>query len=254
MQNYATSFKMANYFKKLYLIFLFIYLINGQSAYCQQNKIALTQADKLFRNQKYPESFQIYEDILKNGQEYSPQMLVKMAYIQENLKNYTASIYYLHLYYAKIPSRKVLLKIEELAQQHGFSGYEYSDTQFFRTQLTKYYEVLLQLMLMIAVVSVTILFINWRRKRLPSPAYQAGFVLFLLFIFYYINFLNFGKQAIIGQSQSALMSAPTAGASWLATVSAGHKINLTGETDIWYETEWQGKTAYIRKNNVWELP
>ena len=32
------------------------------------------------------------------------------------------------------------------------------------------------------------------------------------------------------------------------------QISARGEQDIWYEIEWKGEKAYIRKNNVLELP
>ena len=45
-----------------------------------------------------------------------------------------------------------------------------------------------------------------------------------------------------------------AGATWLATVSQGHKVPITGEQDIWYEIRWKGEKAYVRKHNLLELP
>ncbi|WP_240773345.1 SH3 domain-containing protein [Pontibacter sp. SGAir0037] len=214
----------------------------------------LEQADSLFNLQQYSDAFQVYETILEKEQLYSPQMLLKMAYIKEGLKDYTGAMYYLHLFYTKQPSRSVLKKMEELAQAHRLSGYEYNDLQFFKTQFSKHYMRILELMLIIAVVTVTVMAFRWRSGYRFSKTFKAGFICYLLFIIYYINFLNLGNEGIIKNDYVAIMSAPSAGASWLATTSQGHKVPITGEQDIWYEIKWKGQKAYIRKNNVLELP
>ncbi|RAU82550.1 SH3 domain-containing protein [Pontibacter arcticus] len=236
-------------------VFLITFLFTfSEPAYSQAPIVTLVKADSLFLKQHYTEAFQEYEQILKENQLYSPQMLLKMAYIREGFRDYTGAMYYLHLFYAKVPSRSVLKKMEELAQTHRLSGYEYNDLQFFKTQLNKYYMRILEIMLLVAVVTATIMFFSWRKGQKFSSSFKIGFILYLLLIAYYINFLNLGHAGIIRQNQVAIMSAPAAGATWLATASEGHKVPITGEQDIWFEIEWKGKQAYIRKSNLLELP
>ncbi|MDX5419912.1 MAG: SH3 domain-containing protein [Hymenobacteraceae bacterium] len=199
-------------------------------------------------------AFAKYDTLLQNQQLYSPQMLLKMAYIRESLRDYTGTMYYLHLFYKKQPSRSVLKKMEELGQAHRLSGYEYNDLQFFKTQFSKHYMRILELMLLVAVVTVTVMFVSWRKGHRFSRVFKLGFTLYLLFILYYINFLNLGDEGIIKNNQVAIMSAPSAGATWLATASQGHKVPITGEQDIWYEIKWKGQKAYVRKHNLLELP
>ncbi|WP_241739299.1 SH3 domain-containing protein [Pontibacter beigongshangensis] len=225
-----------------------------ESAYSQADNNALQKADALFNKQEYTDAFVMYAHILEKEQHYSPQMLLKMAYIKEGLRDYTGAMYYLHLFYVKQPSRSVLKKMEELAQAHRLSGYEYSDLHFFETQFSKHYMRILELMLIAAVITVTIMVINWRKGHRFSSTFKVGFVLYLLFILYYVNFLNLGDAGIIRNDQVAIMSAPSAGSSWLATASQGHKVPIRGEQDIWYEIRWKGEVAYIRKANVLELP
>lgn len=208
----------------------------------------------MFQKQHYSDAFGLYENILQNEQRYSPQMLLKMAYIKEGLRDYTGAMYYLHMFYTKEPSRSTLRKMEELAQAHRLHGYEYNDLQFFKTQFSKHYMQILELLLLTAVVTVTVMFISWRRGHKFTGPFRLGFTLYLLFILYYINFLNLGDEGIIKNSHVAIMSAPSAGANWLATASEGHKVPITGEQDIWYEIKWKGEKAYIRKSNLLELP
>ncbi|MCC9167839.1 SH3 domain-containing protein [Pontibacter harenae] len=241
------------WFKISALLFIFLALFS-KPAYSQVDNKTLFSADSLFQNQHYTQAFELYENILEKEQVYSPQMLLKMAYIREGLRDYTGAMYYLHLFYTKEPSRSVLKKMEELAVVHRLSGYEYNDIQFFKTQFNKHYMRILEVMLLIAVITVTAMFVRWRNGHRFSQAFKIGFVVYLLFILYYINFLNLGDAGIIKNNHVAIMSAPSAGASWLATVSQGHKVPITGEQDIWYEIRWKGKRAYIRKQNLLELP
>jgi hypothetical protein len=245
---------MTSITKKLFQVFLLLFCLSSQLAYSQNPTQDLLKADSLFKQQDYTTSFRIYKDILNKGHQYSPQMLLKMAYIQEYFQDYTATMYYLHLYYDKTPNRAVLKKMEDLALRQNYSGYAYSDLEFFQTQFNKRYLDILQGLLM-AAVFVLILMIRRRQKHKRfSRGFQVGFLGFLAFIVYFINFLGFGRQGIISRDNVAIMSAPAAGASWIATASAGHKIGLKQEKDIWYETEWNGRKAYIRKKNVIELP
>ncbi|MFD2069119.1 SH3 domain-containing protein [Pontibacter silvestris] len=228
--------------------------LSAKPAYSQEDNFTLNKADSLFQTQHYTDALKLYEQILENDQLYSPQMLLKMAYIKEGLRDYTGAMYYLHLFYTKEPSRSVLRKMEELAQAHRLSGYEYNDLQFFKTQFSKHYMRILELMLILAVVTVTVAALRWRQGYRFSKSFKVGFVVYLLFILYYVNFLNLGDAGIIKNNYVAIMSAPSAGASWLATAKQGHKVPIIGEQDIWYEIKWKGKTAYIRKNNLLELP
>ncbi|WP_439879867.1 SH3 domain-containing protein [Pontibacter sp. MBLB2868] len=225
-----------------------------KQAYCQEDKSTLAVADSLFQQQHYTEALGLYETILQKQQLYSPQMLLKMAYIKEGLRDYTGAMYYLHLFYTKEPSRSTLKKMEELALAHRLQGYEYNDLQFFKTQLSKHYMRILELMLLAAVVTVTIMFFSWRKGHQFTKTFKFGFTAYLLFLLYYINFLNLGDAGIIRNNAVAIMSAPSAGATWLATASEGHKVPITGEQDIWYEIRWKGNKAYVRKSNLLELP
>lgn len=245
---------MQNILPKISAFLIIFLLLLAEPASAQVNSLTLAKADSLFNKQRYTEAFVLYDNLLNEEQHYSPQMLLKMAYIKEGLRDYTSAMYYLHLFYTKEPSRSTLKKMEELAQAHRLQGYEYNDLQFFKTQFSKHYMRILELMLLAAVVTVTVMFISWRRGHQFTRPFRIGFTLYLLFILYYINFLNLGDEGIIRNNQVAIMSAPSAGANWVATASQGHKVPITGEQDIWYEIKWKGEKAFIRKSNLLELP
>ncbi|MDQ3291591.1 MAG: SH3 domain-containing protein [Bacteroidota bacterium] len=244
---------MQNTYLKYLALFFVFFTLSFQPTYSQDNNFSIKIADSLFNQKQYTEALAKYEEILINNQQYSPRMLLKMAFIKEGLRDYTGAMYYLHLYYSKTPNRAVLRKMEDLAQSHQLTGYEYSDLQFFKTQFNKFYLHLLEGMLLLAVIIFT--FTIFRRKNKPvSNSFKIGLTLYLAFIFYYINFLDFGQEGIIRHNRIPVMSAPSAGATWFATANKGHKLKLTGEKDIWYEVRWKNQKAYIRKQNILLLP
>lgn len=253
MQNYARFLKMQTTCLKILSVFFVFFLCFSQPIYSQVNKFNVFLADSLFNQNQYTLALQHYEEILEKGALYSPSMLLKMAFIKEGSRDYTGAMYYLHLYYTKTPNRKVLRKMEDLALHHQLSGYEYSDLQFFKTQFHKYYLLILEGLLLVAVAIVTVL-VSRRKIKTVSGSFKLGFVLYLAFIFYYINYLDLGQEGIIRFNRIPIMSAPSAGASWLATATKGHKLKLTGEKDIWYEVQWKNRPAYIRKQNILLLP
>jgi hypothetical protein len=242
-----TGFKIVGFF------FSLAFLVS-QPALAQDSSQAFVRADSLFAAHQYTEALALYEHVLLQNDQYTPSMLLKMAFIQEGRGDFTGAMYYLHLYYAKHPSRSVLRKMEELAQANGLVGYEYNDLKFFSTQFQKHYMKLLELMMIVAVMTVTLLLLRRWKGRKVSFAALGAYMGFLLFILFYLNILSLGEEGIIRKDQVPVMSAPSAGATWLATASQGHKVNIIGEQDIWYRIKWDGATAYIRKNNILPLP
>ncbi|WP_239693428.1 SH3 domain-containing protein [Rufibacter roseus] len=196
----------------------------------------------------------IYEQLLDQEQVYTPQMLLKMAYIHEGLQQYTQSMKYLQLYYSKHPSRSVLRKMEEVGLEQQLEGYTYTDWDFFKTQFYKYYTQILNGLVFLAALGLFIMLLRWRKKLYIRPYTKVIFFVYLVFIFYFANFLTLGKQGIIQSTNVPIMAGPSAGAALIASVGIGHKVDILGEEDIWYRIEWNDQTAYIRKNNLLLLP
>ena len=86
----------------------------------------LQQADSLYIDKKYTQSLEHYKTILSQDQ-YTPAMLLKMAYIEEGLNHIGPALYYLNLYYVVSNDKTVLTKMEELATRYNLEGYENSD-------------------------------------------------------------------------------------------------------------------------------
>src|SRR5690606_17154239 len=95
-------------------------------AAAQTSSYRLYTADSLFRNRQFTQSLQHYESVLANG-EYTPAMLLRMAYINEGLDRPGKTLYYLSMYYQATGDRAALRKMEELARKYNLTGYTVTD-------------------------------------------------------------------------------------------------------------------------------
>lgn len=206
-------------------------------------------ADSLFSNKKYTDAYIIYNDLLNQGQS-SSSMLLKMAFIQEGLGDYSGALYYLNLNYLKTSSKRVLLKMEELAKKHNLVGYEYTDYDYF---LSFYYKYQLQVTLAIlSLVLFMFAFIYYKKRSTQRRPVLAGvfYVLLLGLLYVLVNYGSEYQKGIIMSPNAYLMQAPSSGADLLEVVKKGHRVRIVGKEDVWVKINWNGNTAYVRENNI----
>ncbi len=209
-------------------------------------------ADSLFEGGKYTEAFGMYEEILKKVGAYSPQMLLKMAYVREGLEDHAGALYYLNLYHRHNPDEKTLLKMASLADEKQLKGYRYDDRAYFFFLLNKHRTAIILGLLAFAAIFPLAVF-QIRRKggqAIPIAVFQTVITALIVFVV----FVGPEKpQGIINNATVFLMDSPSAGGKLLATVGKGHKVDILGQEDIWYRIRWEGTEAYIRKHNVWRF-
>ena len=112
----------------------------------------------------------------------------------------------------------------------------------------------LELMLILAVATVTLIALKRRQAFFKSAYFRISFLVYLATLLYYINLLSFQKYGINQTTQAALMTEPSAAGKWFATLAPGNRLHVTGENDIWYEVNWKNQKAFIRKQNLRLLP
>jgi len=211
----------------------------------------LKQADSLFTSKRYTQSLDFYRDIL--GQhEYTPAMLLKMAYIEEGLQQTGPALYYLSLYYQVTKEPEALEKMDELAAKYRLEGYARADSDWF---LNLYYDQHFRISILTGAFLIFILSITAYTKRKKQPI-VAPLVLFGLFTIVLLVHLNLGVEkssAIVAQSQTYLMNGPSAGASVVGVIDGGHKVTIVGKKDVWVEIEWHGSPAYIKEKDLLPL-
>lgn len=242
--------KRQNHKLKLLIIFLIIFISVSISAFCESSREKLNLADSLFKQKKYMQSFELYEDILHSDQKATSVMLLKMAFIKEGLGDFTNALYYLDLYYLKTYNKKVLKKMENLADQNKLSGYNYDDVAFF---LNMYHQYQVQVDLCIIGLVLVIFGMLFYQKKLNKSVSRFPAIVYLSLLVFLLIINNFGREhtkAIITAPMAYLMKGPSPGADLIDVVTKGHRVDILGQDDIWVKISWNNQTAYIKSNNL----
>jgi hypothetical protein len=230
------------------LIILLPLIISTPALLAQVSAFRLQQADSLYEKKRYVESLEHYQSILSQHQ-YTPAMLLKMAYIEEGLNRVGKALYYLDLYYLASNDKLVLEKMEELAAKYSLDGYENTDADI---ALSFYHDYQLPISMTLSVLAIFFLslIIFWKKKGNRSRA--AGFVLVVLLLLLIVH-INFGEEistGIIGEPNTYLMDGPSAGASVVSVVEEGHRVEIVGKTDVWYKVKWNEGTVFVRDHDI----
>ncbi len=226
-----------------------ILCLSLQSAFSQTSSFRLRTADSLFQAKRYTQSFEHYEIILSQNQ-YTPAMLLKMAYIQEGLLHTGQAMYYLNLYYLSTNDKTALEKMDELATKFNLEGYEPSESEGFLSFYRDYH-----LMISISLAALMILFLSiafYTRTHLHrKPVVSFVFVIFCtLALASHFIFGEVQETGIITTPVTYVMSGPSAGANVVEIIDDGHRVELIGQSDVWMKIKWNGNTAYIKQNSI----
>ena len=123
----------------------------------------MRRADSLFAAGQYEASFPGYRQQVWQQRRVSPQLLLKMAYAQQQLGHYPAALLYLSMAQARQPRVRTWRQLVALAAQHRLVGYPATWQQELRVQAQRYYYPGLQMLLAGAVVGA--MWLLWRRGR-----------------------------------------------------------------------------------------
>ncbi len=232
----------------LFLSILLIFTPYGSLKATPKESHAL--ADSLFEAKMYTQSYEIYENIFLSKKKSSRAMLLKMAFIKEGLEEYSEALYFLNLYYKKTYNKRVLKKMEDLAEAHQLTGYEYDDAEFFLNLYHHFYNhIIITLMLITLFIFSLILYYKQQTKKTPVLS-SVIFTIFLIALIYANNFGREYPKAIIEQDHAYLMDGPSAGADVIDIVDKGHRVEVLKSNDIWSKISWKAHIVYIRKNSL----
>jgi tetratricopeptide (TPR) repeat protein len=232
----------------LKILLLFAVIFFGQTTQAQIFTRQFAYADSLFKVKQYTQSLKIYEEVLA-ARQYSPSMLLKMAYIHEGLGNVSQGLYYLNLYYQATGDHQTLLKMQELAAKNGLEGYENPEADQFYYHLNKYAYLISLCLAAAALLSMAWMYRQKVKSRKPIGA-VVTMMIFLVLLAVNVNFPFKNSEVMITSGTTYLMSGPSAGADVIAVVEAGHKLKRTNKKDVWLEVQWFDKPVYVKQNRV----
>lgn len=215
----------------------------------------MLEADKLFSTKKYQESYQKYNELFRIGVA-TPQSILKMAFIQEGINEPIKALFYLNYFYENYPDKKIFNKMKELAEKQKLTGYTYSDLEFFSNVYRNYHrEIIFGIM---ALVFIYFLAIATNRIFIKGISNTSPFlfILFLLLVFYMINFgetfFN-PEKGVILKDKALLMDAPSAGSKLIGNATKGNRVIIIKKYDIWAQIKYNGKVCFIRHYNLYDI-
>ncbi|MFM8739232.1 MAG: hypothetical protein ACKOC0_03415 [Cytophagales bacterium] len=232
-------------FLKIVIVLLLPTVISAQSL-----SQKLLQGDSLFRAKQYTQAFGKYQSIL-SGKNYTPSMLLKMAYIQEGLGHIGPCLYYLNLYQLASGDEQASTKMEELAQKFQLEGYQLSQQKTAKEWLLRHLSSFSFLLVGGSFFLLALAFVrkNKRKMFLPFSITSCMMVAFTV----WINNMNTTSIAIVSNPHTYVIDAPSAGGTVLEILSEGHRMESTGTKDVWKKVIWRGKEAYIKNNQLSEV-
>ena len=215
------------------------------SASTNDQVVRLLAADSLFTAGQYAASFPDYRQQVWQQRRASPQLLLKMAYAQQQLGHYPAALLYLSMAQARQPSVRTWRQLAALAAQHQLVGYPATWQQEVRVQAQRYYYPGLEGLLSGAVAGA--IWLLWRRS--PRGAW-VSYAAYVGLLGAYLHFLRPAPAGLVARSGVALMAGPGAGAAWLSTAAMGDRLPVLGRQDIWYRVQWQQREAFVRATDL----
>ena len=204
------------------------------------------RADSLFAAGQYTAAFPGYKQQVWQQQRASPELLLKMAYAQQQLGHYPAALLYLSMAQARQPRVRTWQQMASLAAQHRLVGYPNTWQQELRVQVQRYYYPGLQALLAGAVIGAVWLLLRRRAGRGSWVAYFAYMALLVT----YLHWLRPAPAGLVARAGAALMAGPGAGAAWLSTATLGDRLPVLGRDDIWYRVQWQQRVAFVRATDL----
>lgn len=233
---------------KIVKLSLFLLLLTTVS-YAQLNNPLLVRADSLFQQKRYIQSLELYQKLFEDHR-YTPAMLLRMAYVEEGLSNVSRSAYYLNLYYLATQDEDALTKLEELAIKNRLEGYVTDEIDGLRSFYLTHRDLITYILFGMGILACAIaLTQRLVMKRKPIGEFVTLCMVTALFMLH-ISQQTMWEKAIVANDNTYLMNGPSAGASVLAIVRDGHRVDVLGTKDVWTKVKLGESEGYMRSSNL----
>jgi hypothetical protein len=231
---------------KIILFLCLLFSFSLTPALSQISNYRLQQADSLFNAKQYTQSLDHYKMIFNQNQ-FSPAMLMKMAFIEEGLNQIGQAMYYLNLYYLETSDESAIQKMQQLSEKFKLEGYENPDAELALAYYRKFQFYISAALAAIIFFLFTIILYLRRRKGKPLVVFIL-LVFFSVILFSQFTFSSKKKQGIVASGNTYLMEGPSGAAPVVDVINPGHRLTILNKNDVWIEVEWKGRPAFIKEN------
>ena len=231
-----------------FIALIFLSFFSAFPSFAQVSQYRLYTADSLFDAKRYTQALAKFEGVINNG-EYTPAMLLKMAYIHEGLGNIAETQYFLQLYFLATNDASVHDKMMELADKNNLRGYQIEDQDRAILFLQNNRQYILMLIGSLLLLSFALMIYQKRSQKRPKVAFICVSIFSVLLVLSNVALAREHTYIII-QPNTYLMSGPSAGSDLVEIVEAGHKIRVKGKKDVWLRALWGDQVVYLREEKL----
>lgn len=235
-------------FKKKPFFFLLNFLVYS-TVWSQSND--LQKIDSLFKANNFDKIISIVENQKNyNQNQYSKELLLKIAFIYEKKVDYIKTLYYLNIAYGKSPSTNLLNKINDIAVKNNLEGYETDDWGFIVILIKNYLYYIFIIFFLLGIYVFSVILVKFQKKEFIPIRHKVIVVLYLVSLILVLNTPKTYKSGIIGLEKSFLRESASSASPVLETIKKGNKVNIIGEKDEWLRIFWNKKICFVRKIDV----
>jgi hypothetical protein len=222
--------------------------LSSTSALSQVSSYRLQRADSLFNARQYTQSLDHYREIFAQNQ-YSPAMLMKMAFIEEGLNHIGQAMYYLNLYYAKTSDESALEKMVQLSDKFKLQGYENDDAEMALSFYRQYEDHISATLAAIMFFFFSLMIFQKRRNRRPVALFVA-LIFFAIILLGHLNVVTAAEKAIVASGNTYVMEGPSGAAPVVDVIEPGHRLAVISRNDVWIEVQWKDRSGFIRQDRL----
>lgn len=239
--------------KNILIIFLFVIHISIAAVAKINNNKLINNADSLYKAQELDAAYKLYYQLFNTTKIYSPNMLLKLAFISGRNGDLSNQLFYLCTLYRHHPSNKLLKNIEAISEDNDLQGYSYSDIEYFISVYKQYYDKILIAFILTSVIICSYL-LSKKIKNNRLGYRPALFLVFLAILYVISNYSLIPPRAIIKKNNCLLMEEPSAASQLMTIANRGNRITLLSKSDVWYLVGWEGSRYYIKETDLLIIP
>lgn len=231
---------------------MFALCLTAGIANAQVFNYRLKMADSLFAKKQYTQSLEIYRGIFKE-KSYSPAMLLRMAYIEEGLRQNSMALYYINLYYEATHDQSALAKMEDMATRYNLVGYESNKTDHTLAIIAEYKPAIITTLVGICSLLFAVMIYTLKRKNIKPYISFSFFILTAMLLVSFANRDLTPDNGIVQNAPAFLMDGPSPGSKVIGIISEGNRLPVSGRKDVWVKVKWLDGYAYLKENQVLEV-